>query len=147
MKLNFLKEDIPWQHGQELFQLWQSRRSGRRWPARSDISPMDMKSFLKDIMLIDVKRDPLDFMVKLSGTGYRRFMPYDPTGTRVADMPNGQEIFVRFSTLLELGQPYLGLNMPLMWADIDFKRFNGLVLPLGDGGSEICSLMLLVEYL
>jgi hypothetical protein len=146
MKLNFLVEDIPWQHGRDLFLLWQSRRQGRRWPARTDISPVDMKAYLPDLMLIDVETGPLDFQVRLAGTGYRRFMPYDPTGTSVKDMPNGEEIFSRFEKLVSLGQPYMGLNMPLMWASIDYKRFNGLVLPLGEA-DDIRTLMLLVEYL
>lgn len=145
MKLNFLVEDIPWEHGQQLFNLWQSRRHGRRWPSRTDINPVDMKAYLQDIMLIDVQNAPLDFHIRLAGTGYRRFMPYDPTGTRIADMPNGDEIFTRFERVLALGQPYMGLGMPLMWASVDFKRFNGLVLPLGDG-VNVNTLMLLVEY-
>lgn len=145
MKLNFLVEDIPWEHGQQLFSLWQSRRLGRRWPSRSEISPMDMKPYLQDVMLIDVQRDPTDFVVRLAGTGYRRFMPYDPTGTRIIDLPNGEDVFARFERLLALGQPYMGLGLPLMWASVDFKRVNGLVLPLGDG-VNVNTLMLLVEY-
>ena len=146
MKLNFLKEDIPWTHGQNLFALWQSKRKNARWPTHRAISPLDMKPYLEHIMLIDVEDDPLDFRVRLSGTGYRWYMPYDPTGTRIQDMPNGDDIFARFSKLLELGQPYLGLNMPLMWAAVDYKRFNGLVLPLGQA-DKVTSLMLLVNYL
>lgn len=144
--LNFLPEDIPWQHGRDLFLLWQSRRKNARWPVRGAIKPGEMKPYLEHIMLIDVDTEPLDFTVRLSGTGYRWFMPYDPTGTRIIDMPNGEDIFVRFSRLLELGQPYLGLNMPLMWASIDYKRFNGLVLPLGTA-AQVTTLMLLVDYL
>lgn len=146
MKLNFLREDIPWPHGQNLFALWQSRRANARWPARGAIKPLEMKPYLEHIMLIDVEENPLDFRVRLSGTGYRWYMPYDPTGTRIQDMPNGDDIFARFSRLLELGQPYLGLNMPLMWADVDYKRFDGLVLPLGEK-NKITTLMLLVNYL
>ena len=146
MKLNFLAEDIPWKHGRDLYALWQSKRKNARWPERSALKPVDMKHYLEHVMLIDVKQEPLDFKVRLAGTGYRWYMPYDPTGTRIVDMPNGDEIYVRFSKLLELGQPYLGLNMPLMWARIDYKRFNGLVLPLGSG-DEIKTLMLLVCYI
>lgn len=146
MKLNFLKEDIPWEHGRDLFTLWQSKRKNARWPTRGAITPMEMKPYLEHVMLIDVERDPLDFRVRLSGTGYRWYMPYDPTGTRIQDMPNGNDIFARFSRLLELKQPYLGLNMPLMWATVDYKRFDVLVLPFGDA-HNINTLMLLVNYL
>ena len=72
MKVNFLTEDIPWEYGRDLFALWQSKRKNAPWPTRGAISPMEMKPYLEHIMLIDVERDPLDFRVRLSGTGLAR---------------------------------------------------------------------------
>lgn len=148
MTLNFEQDDIPWKHGREVYGLWLQKRGSRNWPSRKDITPSDMLPFLEHVMLIDVQYNPTDFVIRLSGTGYNRFIPYNPTGQRIETLANGPDIHARLQRMLELKQPYLGLDQPVAWADTQkqFKRFDGIVLPLGDTDEIINMLLLLVHY-
>ena len=107
-----------------------------------------MRDYLPDIMLINVERHPLDFTVRLIGTGYLRYIEKDPTGDSIHTFNNSEYIFTRFAKMLELQSPYLGLNQPIPWADplYQYKRFDGMVLPFGDTNQEITMLLLLVNY-
>jgi hypothetical protein len=145
---DFKEDNIPWEHGKALYRLWKQEKADKNWPSRKQLSPRDMCAYLPDIMLIDVKRDPLDFVVRLSGTGFHRFIPEDPTGQSVYTFNNGEQICARFAKALETKAPYLGLNQPTPWPDTmyEYKRFNGIVLPLGEDQEDISMLMLLVDY-
>ncbi len=148
MQLDFSEDDIPWTEGKHFYRLWCSLRGTNRWPSRKQLKPIEMREYLEDIMLIDVRDDPLDFVVRLSGTGYNRFLPHDPTGESIVTFNNGEAVFTRFSKMLALEKPYLGLNQPVPWADKmkEYSRFDGMVLPLGDDNNQINILMLLVNY-
>jgi hypothetical protein len=54
---------------EQLFAYWASRRQGAKLPSRRDLHPGDIKRLLPTLSLIDVVRDPLDFRVRLAGTG------------------------------------------------------------------------------
>jgi hypothetical protein len=149
MLLDFSIDDIPWQHGKDLYRLWDELRSKKPWPSRKQLSPQNMSPYLKDIMLIDVQNEPSDFVVRLAGTGYMRFIPKDPTGDSIRTFNNGANLMARFAKMLELKKPYLGLDQPIPWADpmYQYKRFDGMMLPLSDGNTDnISILMLLVNY-
>lgn len=148
MQIDFSREDIPWKHGQILYDLWQQKRENRKWPPPKALRPRDMLPYIEHIMLIDVHQKPLDFTMRLVGTGYSRFVPKDPTGQRIIHLKNGEEVFERFQKAVGLGVPYLGLNQPLAWADKykEFKNFDGIVLLLGETDQHIDMLILLVRY-
>lgn len=40
------------------YRLWDSKRHGRRMPARGDFDPLEMKEWLPGIVLVDVERNP-----------------------------------------------------------------------------------------
>ena len=42
----------------DFYRYWDTKRRGRRMPARSDIDPLEMKPWLTGTALIDVKRSP-----------------------------------------------------------------------------------------
>ena len=54
---------------EELFAYWASLRAAGRLPARRDIDPARFKRHLPTVSLIDVAREPLDFHMRLAGTG------------------------------------------------------------------------------
>ena len=49
---------------------WESKRAGRRMPARRDLDPvLEIPNLLRWIILVDVLRDPLDFRYRVIGSG------------------------------------------------------------------------------
>src|SRR5262249_29214633 len=66
---------------------WESKRPGRRMPARRDIDPAEMLDLLPNVMLVDVVREPLDFRYRLIGTAIVAHMRHDYTGQRFSALP------------------------------------------------------------
>ncbi len=147
MQLDFSSGDIPWSHGQSLFKLWDKLRGDMPWPSRNQLDPMKMHPYLQHIMLMDVQADHSDFTVRLVGTGYSRFMPYDPTGDSISSFTEGDATLSRLQLMLKIQKPYMILDQEIPWADkmYQYKKFDGLVLPLGEKDC-INILMLLVHY-
>ena len=54
---------------EELYAYWAGLRHGPKLPGRCDIRPEELKRLLPTVSLIDVRRDPLDFRIRLAGTG------------------------------------------------------------------------------
>ena len=68
-----------------IYDYWSGRRGERLMPRRADIDPADIVPYLPGIQLIDVRRDPLDFVYRLVGTREVAARGYDPTGKRVVE--------------------------------------------------------------
>lgn len=66
--------------------LWQKKRGGRAIPSRSDFDPAELKPFLPQIILIEVRNDPPDFRYRLAGTSSRDLRGMEMTGHSVLDL-------------------------------------------------------------
>ena len=54
-------------------------------PSRHDFDPLEMREYLPSITLVDVKRDPYDFVYRLVGTKEVEIRGNDPTGKSVKE--------------------------------------------------------------
>ena len=70
------------------FEYWMSKRAGRRMPSRSDIDPAEIADLLPNVILIDVKHDPLDFRYRLIGTVIDAHMKEPMTGRWMSSIPH-----------------------------------------------------------
>jgi len=59
---------------------WDTKRRGRRMPARADIDPIELRRFLPGIILIDVVDDARRYVYRLVGTREVAMRGKDPTG-------------------------------------------------------------------
>src|ERR1700709_228256 len=72
---------------EELFAYWCSLREGARLPARRrHLAPCGMKRLLPTISLIDVAREPLEFRMRLAGTGLYGVYGREITGRSLVDV-------------------------------------------------------------
>lgn len=125
----------------ELYDYWQSRRRGQRFPARADIDPIDIPSLLEYLLLVDVLRDPLDFRYRLVGGHIVHHAGRNVQGLTVRDlMATGspQEKAVQAKALVageavaQAGAPiYIDLTYGASASDAP-KRIHGVLLPLGE---------------
>jgi hypothetical protein len=65
---------------------WVGLGRGPKLPGRSDIRPEDLKSLLPTLSLIDVKSDPLEFRLRLAGTGLYSVYGQEITGRTLRDV-------------------------------------------------------------
>jgi len=105
---------------EELFTYWTSLRDGARLPARRDLDPAGMKRLLPTVSLIDVaRRDPMDFRVRLAGTGLYGVYGGEITGKSLAER-----------------RPTVGVHN-LAWRGASHLSILWLRLPLAANGSEV----------
>src|SRR3546814_16760855 len=69
-----------------LYRYWLACRQGRRFPARADLDPLQMRGALGNLPLIEVHRDPLRFRLRLVGTNQTARLGFDPTRLWPDDM-------------------------------------------------------------
>ena len=67
---------------------WEVRRAGRRFPARRDLDPLDLRYILGDLNLIEVLRDPLRFRFRLFGSNIALLLGRDLTGQTLDALPD-----------------------------------------------------------
>lgn len=128
---DFEEKDIPWPEGRFLFNLWQQKSYDGNLPARSDFVPMELKSILTNIVLLDVEHNPVRVSVRLMGSFITNIMKVDTTGEKLQEMTD------RYSWLIDNKKPYFITKIVPEWAPVDYREYNILALPLAEDGENI----------
>jgi hypothetical protein len=130
-----------------LYDYWNERRGGRRWPARADINPVELKFALGNLSLIDVSRDPIKFTFRLVGTLLAQRLGADFTGKSVEDIPDPDyraEITAAYRKIVETGEPSNALGERVF--DGGPRRFETLRLPLSEDGKGVNMVLVCALY-
>lgn len=131
---------------------WLQQRGDRQMPARQDLLPADMISFLPNIILLDVLQSPLDFRYRLIGTKVTLQMLHtDNTGLTMRQLENkGQgpdsKIFGNCRRAVESGRP-VAAKTPYVGKNSDFKATEDIILPLSADGQTVNMLFVTAEFL
>jgi len=125
---------------EELFAYWASLRQGARLPARRDLDPGGMKRLLPTVSLIDVtRRDPLEFRVRLAGTGLYGVYGGEITGKALGDIyASGAADYwrVELAKVISGRRPCVGVHN-LAWRGASHLSILWLRLPLASNGAEV----------
>jgi hypothetical protein len=124
---------------EELFAYWASLRASGRLPGRRDIDPGRFKRHLPTISLIDVLREPLDFRVRLAGTGLYGVYGGEITGRRLVDVyaPPAHDYWrEELSQVVSEQRPAVGAHN-LAWRGASHLSILWLRLPLASDGREV----------
>ena len=70
-----------------LLEYWTAKRGDRRFPARSDIDPLEFSYAMGWVTLLDVEHDPLRFRCRVHGTQLLAKNQYDLTGKYLEEHP------------------------------------------------------------
>ena len=134
-----------------LYDYWQAKRAGRAMPARADIDPLEMKSWLGHLLLIEIT-GPGRFLYRLYGTAFVDSFGVDMTGKAVDELAPELQERVRgdYEAVWRSGQPRarlytasfeaqpLGASRP---AQAEVATWERLVLPLSDGKGAVVMLL------
>ena len=130
-----------------LYDYWEARKRGRRWPARADINPVELKFALGNLSLIDVHYAPLRFTFRLSGTQFSQRMGIDLTGKSVNDIPDPAyraEVFETYRRTVETGEPSVTPSERVLEGQA--RKFEILRLPLSEDGQRVTMLLVCPLY-
>ncbi|HWI27359.1 MAG TPA: PAS domain-containing protein [Stellaceae bacterium] len=131
----------------QLYTYWESRCGGREFPARRDLDPLDFRTALGHVVLLDVLYEPLRFRFRLHGSDLSLRAGYDMTGKMVDDLPN----LANRASLLERCRSVVEARRPLRVVDERplgrrLFGFEAVWLPLSADGRTIDMLMGGVVY-
>ena len=70
-----------------LYDYWDQKRAGRRWPTRGDVDPLEMRFALGNIDLVEITYDPMAFFFRISGSNIDRDEGFNMQGKTLDDYP------------------------------------------------------------
>ena len=121
------------------YEYWDSKRHGRPMPARNDLDPVEMKSWLVSVQLVDVQNEQGRFVYRLAGQREIEVRGYNPVGKSV------EEAFVGYhvkEALKNYEMVVARKSFVYDWADylspsgMRLKQ-EALLLPLSDDGRNV----------
>lgn len=124
---------------EELFAYWASLRAGARLPGRRDVDPGGIKRLLPTVSLIDVIAEPLDFRMRLAGTGLYGVYGREITGRRLSDIYNTAAADywrVELGRVVTERRPAVGVHN-LAWRGASHLSILWLRLPLASDGEAV----------
>jgi hypothetical protein len=122
----------------ELYDYWERKRAGRRWPKRSDVDPVEMRFALGNIDLVEITYDPIVFLFRISGSNIDRDEGFNMQGKTLDEYPLPQHreaVRKTYMRVLEKGEvDYEELER---LDEGRLVRYGRLILPLSDHGERV----------
>lgn len=124
-----------------LLRYWEDKRAGRRFPARADIDPLDLKPVLGNIVMVDVvsqEDGSVRFRYRLFGTEFVFYHGADLTGHWLDEIPNTgfrDALISMYHTVIDDG----GVRMVSYDYMLESRRhrFQAVILPLSSDNQRI----------
>ena len=150
MEVALTSSVIPiWDPGlARLFAYWEKKRGTRAFPARADIDPLDFAYLLGNIILVDIRYEPLRFRIRLFGSNLADRLNYDMTGRDLDEHPSAEfraTIAQEWQKTVESRQ--ITHTMIDRWMDERRVRYESLRLPLSSDGRIIDMLLVAIVHL
>jgi hypothetical protein len=123
---------------------WRGKAGSRRMPARSDIDPSELKSYLPRVSLVDVVPDERRFVYRLVGTEEAALRGYDPTGRSVGDGyfgPNRELAFMHYQYPVEHRAPFC-YRGDFEVSDGSVENEDVVFLPLSEDDDKVNMILL-----
>ncbi|MBL8838301.1 MAG: PAS domain-containing protein [Alphaproteobacteria bacterium] len=119
-----------------LFDYWERKRGRRRWPARADIDPLDLRDLLGSIVIVDVVPGdagaPPRFRYRLFGTKIVERVGFEMTGKFIdewADPEYRDYLNWSYAEVYHAARPFRRLRR--LVKDDRIMNYESLMLPLG----------------
>jgi hypothetical protein len=131
-----------------LYEYWDSKRGGRRMPARADIDPVDMVFALGNVILAEILPEtPPRYRIRLHGTTLAQYVGYDLTGKMLDEMPvpEFRDLSARsFNKVVKTAEPLHVLADRLV--DRRMQRYEAILMPLSSDDERVEMLLVGLIY-
>jgi hypothetical protein len=129
---------------------WRAKKGERAFPARGDFDPpTEIPRLARNIMLLDVHHDPLDFQYRLIGDKLREHMGENWVGRRWSEIPQQRApnpLWLHHQWVVENRRPRF-IRPNYVGPHRQFLFIESAVLPLGQDPERVDMLMLFVDFL
>lgn len=129
---------------------WRVRCRDGRLPRRDEIDPVELRTVLPYLSIMEFAEAPLRFKFRLIGTELARFYGQDVTGKWLDEIPQWGEADIRdtqavFRRVHELATPVYGLSLCL-WEENPDHVFEFGCFPLSNDGRRITHCLGIDDY-
>ena len=132
------------------YDYWLGKKGDRVFPARGDFDPLvEAPKLSGNIMLLDVRNDPLDFKYRLVGVKLREHMGENWTGRWWSEIEGQRQpnpIWLHHQWVVENRLPRF-IRPNYVGPHKEFMFIESAVLPLGYHPERVDMLMLFVDFL
>lgn len=123
----------------ELYHYWLSKRGDRRMPSRADIEPMELRSLLPNIILMDVLEPGKTYRYRLVGTAVEEAIGIGLTGKLLSEVATGR-LFDFISHIFH--DVSVHRTICYFESNLGFKEdfsvmYRRLLMPLSTDGSNV----------
>jgi hypothetical protein len=128
---------------------WRRKCRPGRLPARADIDPAEFPDLLPYIVLIQVCRDPLDFVERVTGGEVLRHSTESSMNRSWLDYPGrgpDSKIWQHYEEVVRTGEPSFE-SVPYVGPHRDFLYVELLSCPLAEDGRTVDRVFSVVDYL
>lgn len=133
-----IRDRLPHPQLVQLFDYWESKRAGRRWPTRDGIDPLEMRFVLGNIDLVEITYDPLVFRFRISGSNIDRDEGFNMQGKTLDEYPLPQHReAVRATYLRVLAQGDPDYEETERFNEGRTVRYGRLILPLSGDAKRV----------
>jgi hypothetical protein len=136
------EEDLTDSDLRRVLRYWQSLRSERGIPSRSDIDPLDIPYILGRLSLIEVVGVPPRFRWRLAGSWFRERFGKEATGMMVEDWPDVDQrelLLHTYRRVVADRAPYLRVRE--ITVERERFRYEAIILPLSQDGQTVSMIM------
>lgn len=125
---------------------WNAARADRWAPAWGEFNLNALSSTaIPYVLVLDVKRDPLDFVYRFWGTANTAVIGYDCTGKSVRENKRfGEKVFGECRQILEERRPLLYFSKVIR-EDGMVREYQRLRLPLSADGETVTQVVSILE--
>ncbi|MCF8468582.1 MAG: PAS domain-containing protein [Sneathiella sp.] len=128
---------------------WEEARGENRLPSRRELDLRRLSSLLPKIVLLDVRRNPLDFVYRIIGNEALQNFNCNYTGVALSGIPGkgpGSKVFENLKSIVEASAPS-ARQVPYVGPNRDFIGIASLALPLGKDHETVDKIMIIVEFI
>lgn len=121
---------------------WDCKRGRRSAPRRCDIDPIEIRSHLGTLLLLDVLEEGRDYRYRLIGTDIVEASGRDVTGGRFSDLyaaqPEALDLVLRtFAPVVSEVRPVFAAGQMFWRPERDFRHFESGYFPLSTDGASV----------
>jgi hypothetical protein len=131
------------------YEYWRGKKGARPFPARADFDPLiEQPTLARNMVLVEVRHEPLDFRYRLIGSAVRANMKADWTGKWMSEIPMQRApnpIWQHHLWVLEHKAPRFYRPANLGPNNVS-RSIESAQLPLGPDGETIDMMMVFVDF-
>jgi hypothetical protein len=126
---------------------WREKAGAAAMPSRAQIDPLEMRAFLRKILIIDVMENG-DFVYRLCGTEITEGNLRDLTGRRA----DAESLGASAPQFLDAYRRTVAARAPVFfigrmwWQDRGYVSFEQVMLPLSSDGGAVDKLLCVVDF-